>query len=138
MIKGTIRPLIGRQHTLGHQLIDTDHMTIATWWRRVVDCEPIQSTFFIARLKKLMREHFEHEALLMAQSGGSLCECHRKEHQEWIELCDHALALSSENWRKSRSLLRTDLPRLVREHVISMDQLTVMFINTNGASRHVC
>jgi hypothetical protein len=40
------------------------------------------------------------------------------------------------SWRKARSLLRTDLPRLVREHVISMDQLTVMFINTNGTVGH--
>jgi hypothetical protein len=40
------------------------------------------------------------------------------------------------SWRKARSLLRTDLPRLVSEHVISMDQLTVMFINTNGTVGH--
>lgn len=138
MIKQVVRPLIGRQHTLGHQLIDADHMTIANWWRRAVDCEPMQSAFFIARLKKLMREHFEHEALLMAQSGGRLCECHRKEHQEWIELCDAAQALSDNNWRKARSLLRTDLPRLVREHVISTDQFTVIFINTRGVTHHVC
>jgi hypothetical protein len=49
-------------------------------------------------------------------------------------VCDQAQALSGISWRKARSLLRTDLPRLVREHVISMDQLTVMFINTNAAS----
>jgi hemerythrin len=130
------RQLIGRQHTLGHQLIDTDHMAIAHWWQRVVQCDPVESTFFIARLKKLMRDHFDHEALLMAQSGGRLCECHQKEHQQWIDVCDQAQALSGISWRKARSLLRTDLPRLVREHVISMDQLTVMFINTNGTGGH--
>jgi hypothetical protein len=42
------RQLIGRQHTLGHQLIDTDHMAIAHWWQRVVECDPVESTFFIA------------------------------------------------------------------------------------------
>jgi hemerythrin len=130
------RQLIGRQHTLGHQLIDTDHMAIAHWWQRVVQCDPVESTFFIARLKKLMRDHFDHEALLMAQSGGRLCECHQKEHQQWIDVCDQAQALSGISWRKARSLLRTDLPRLVREHVISMDQLTVIFINTNGTVGH--
>jgi hemerythrin len=88
------RQLIGRQHTLGHQLIDTDHMAIAHWWQRVVECDPVESTFFIARLKKLMRDHFDHEAFLMAQSGGRLCECHQKEHQQWIDVCDQAQALS--------------------------------------------
>lgn len=131
-----IRPMIGQRHTLNHEVIDTDHMAIANWWLRAVQCEPMQSTFFIARLKKLMREHFSHEALLMERSGGRLCECHQREHREWIALCDQAQALSQYNWKKARSLLRTDLPRLVREHVISMDQLTVIFINTGGASAH--
>jgi hemerythrin len=134
MTKHNTRPLIGCQHTLGHRLIDTDHMAIAHWWQRVVECDPLQSIFFIARLKKLMRDHFDHEVLLMARAGGRLCECHQKEHQQWIDVCDQAQALSGINWRKARSLLRTDLPRPVREHVISMDQLTVMFINANGAS----
>jgi hypothetical protein len=33
--------------------------------------------------------------------------------------------------------LRTKLPKLVREHIISMDQLAVLFINTNGAIARV-
>jgi hypothetical protein len=60
----------------------------------------------------------------MAQSGGRLCECHQKEHQQWIDVCDQAQALSGISWR------------MVGEHVISMDQLTVMFINTNGTVEH--
>jgi len=138
MTNHIIRPLIGQRHTLGHQVIDSDHMAIADWWQRAVKCEQVQSTFFIARLKKLMREHFDHEALLMEQAGGRLCECHRWEHQEWIELCDQAQALSRYNWKRARSLLRTELPRLVREHIISMDQFTVIFLNTNGGIARVC
>ena len=134
-----IRPLIGQRHALGNQVIDADHMAIADWWLRAVNCEPIQSTFFIARLKKLMRDHFDHEARLMEQFGGTLCACHQSEHQNWIDLCDEAQALSGRNWKKARSLLRIELPRLVREHIISMDQLTVIFINTNGGlAQRVC
>ncbi len=127
-----IRPMIGQRHTLGHEIIDADHKAIGEWWQRAVNCEPIQSKFFIARLKSLMRKHFAHEAQLMEQSGGTLCECHWMEHQQWIELCDQADALSSDNWKKARSLLRIELPRLVRDHIITMDQLTVIFINTHG------
>jgi len=132
------RPLIGRQHTLGHAVIDTDHREIADWWHRAVNCEPIQFSFFVARLKKLMRDHFDHEAALMEWAGGRLCECHRREHQMLLDLCDRAAVLSRSNWRKARALLRTELPRLVREHIISMDQLAVLFINTNGVAARAC
>ena len=61
-----------------------------------------------------------------------MCNCHGHEHQMLLSLCDQASGLSRFNWKKARSLLRTKLPKLVREHNISMDQLTVLFINTNG------
>jgi hemerythrin len=133
----TARPLIGRQHTLGHEAIDRDHMAIADWWLRAVSCKPIQSAFFIARLKKLMRDHFERETILMEWAGGRLCECHVREHRMLLALCDQATALSDRNWQMAQSLLRTKLPKLVREHIISMDQLAVVFINTNGAIARV-
>ena len=131
-------PLLGRQHTLGHEVIDADHRAIADWWLRAVNCEPIQLAFFVARLKKLMRDHFDHEAVLMEWAGGRLCECHRREHQMLLDLCDRVTALSPHNWRKARSLLRTQLPRLVREHIISMDQLAVLFIDANGPAARAC
>jgi len=84
IIRG-VRPLIGRQHLLGHGVIDSDHQAIADWWLQML-----------------------------------------------LSLCDQAGGLSRFNWKKERSLLRTKLPKLVREHNISMDQLTVLFINTNG------
>ncbi len=77
MLIRSVRPLIGRQHALGHDVIDTDHRTIANWWLRTVRCEPMQFAFFIARLKKLMRQHFDHEAVLMEEAGSRMCECHR-------------------------------------------------------------
>ena len=126
------RPLIGRQHVLGHEVIDSDHLGIADWWLQTVNCEPVQFAFFLARLKKLMRTHFDHEAELMEQAGGLMCPCHRQEHQMLLALCDEANALNRSHWRKARSLLRSRLPKLVRQHIISMDLLTVLFINTNG------
>ena len=55
-----------------------------------------------------------------------------------LDLCDRVTALSPHNWRKARSLLRTQLPRLVREHIISMDQLAVLFIDANGPAARAC
>ena len=132
MIIRGVRPLIGRQHLLGHGVIDSDHQAIADWWLQTVSCEPSQFAFFLARLKKLMRTHFDHEVELMEEAGGRMCNCHGHEHQMLLSLCDQANGLSRFNWKKARSLLRTKPPKLVREHNISRDQLTVLFINTNG------
>ncbi len=138
MVMRIIRPLIGRQQRLGHERIDADHLAIADWWLRTVKCEPIQFAFFMARLKKLMRQHFDHEAALMEEAGGRMCECHSREHQMLLELCDRASALSQTRWRKAQSLLRSELPKLVREHIISMDQPAVLFIHTHGKVAEVC
>lgn len=127
------RPLLGRRHRVGHDAIDFDHRAMANCWSQVVTCEQLQFPFFVARLKKLMRTHFDHEAALMAQAGGQLCECHRREHRRLLDVCEEASALSQQNWRKAQSLLRRKLPKLVREHIDSMDQIAVLFINTNRA-----
>lgn len=133
-----VRPLLGRQHALGHGVIDSDHLAIADWWQQTVGCEPIQFAFFIARLKKLMRTHFEQEARLIREAGGEMCACHRHEHQMLLELCDQAGALGRSHWTKTQSLLRTKFPKLVREHIISMDLFTVMFINTRNKIGRLC
>ena len=130
--------MIGRQYALGHELIDSDHFAIADWWLRTVTCEPIQFAFFIARLNKLMRTHFDHEALLMQEAGSQMCECHRQEHRVLLTLCDQAASLGRTHLKTAQSLLRTKFPKLVREHIISMDQLTVLFINSQGGISRVC
>jgi hemerythrin len=127
-----IQPLIGRRYELGHERIDSDHKEIADWWLRIVNCEPIQYPFYIARLKKLMRSHFDHEAALLAGAGSALCDCHHQEHQALLDLCDQAIALSRADWRRSQLILRNRLPKLVREHIISMDQFAVLYLNTRG------
>lgn len=132
MAERVLRPLIGPRHVLGHGVIDSEHRTIADWWLRVVVCEPIQFPFFIARLVKLMRNHFDHETELIERAGGVMCECHRREHGMLLALCEQARALSSDDFCKARSLVRHRLPSLMREHISCTDQFTVMFINTNG------
>jgi len=37
------RPLIGQQHILGHEVIDSDHLAIADWWLQTINCEPSRS-----------------------------------------------------------------------------------------------
>jgi hypothetical protein len=41
--------------------------------------------------------------------------------------------LSQYGWAKAQRLLRRDFPRHVREHIICMDQLVVLYVNTDGA-----
>jgi hemerythrin len=115
---------------LGHAAIDSDHSAIADQWLRTASCEPIQFPFFAARLKSLMKKHFDHEAALMERAGGRLCQCHRDEHQSLLDLCDQIRELSDRSWRKTQSLLRLDFPKLVRKHVLYTDQLAVLFLNT--------
>jgi hemerythrin len=116
---------------LGHAAIDSDHSAIADQWLRTASCEPFQFEFFVARLKSLMRKHFEHEAALMERAGSSLCRCHRDEHQSLLDLCDQMRDMSDRSWRKTQSLLRLEFPKLVRKHVLYTDQLAVLFLNTS-------
>jgi hypothetical protein len=62
------------------------------------------------------------ETMLMEWAGGRLCECHAREHRMLLDLCDQATALSGRNSRMAQSLLQNKLPKLVRKHIISMDQ----------------
>jgi hemerythrin len=126
-------PLLGKHHELGHDAIDIDHRAMAECWQRAVSCERIEFEFLVARLKRLMRNHFDREAALADEAGGRLCECHQREHRMLLELCDQASILGRRNWRSARSLLRYKLPKLVREHIVSTDQLLVLLINTAGA-----
>jgi hemerythrin len=130
-----VRPLISERHLLGHEWIDRDLRAIADGWFRAVTCEPTQFQFFLARMKKLMRSHFDHEATLMRSSGGMLCECHHNEHRMLIDLCDQAYASSHKNWPRTQSLLRNRFPRLIRSHIAGMDQVAVLFIDANRSAR---
>jgi hemerythrin len=133
MVSRIVRPLIGKQYTLGHDTIDNDIRVIASGWLCAVNCEQIQFPFLIARLKKLMRVHFDHEATLMHSAGGTLCGCHRREHQTLLDMCDQAASLSSNSWQRTQSLLANKFPKLIRDHIACMDQIAVIFINTNTA-----
>jgi hemerythrin-like metal-binding protein len=127
----SVRPLIGKNHEVGHEAIDTDHQAIAECWKRAVSCEPIQLPFFIAYLKKLMKTHFDREAALLECAGGQLWERHREQHEMMLDLCDQANALSQTDWRKAKSLLRYRVAKLMRDHINCMDQIAAVIINTS-------
>jgi hypothetical protein len=40
-----VRPSLGRQHALGHGVIDSDHLAIADWWQQTARCQPFQFAF---------------------------------------------------------------------------------------------
>jgi hypothetical protein len=53
-------PGAGRVPLLGNADIDSDHLAITEQLRKTIGCAPIQFPYFIARLKKLLRGHFDH------------------------------------------------------------------------------
>lgn len=126
--KTMIRPI-----PLGHSVIDADHFELSRRWSQVVGATPLQFPFFLARLRKLMRDHFAREASIMRQYNSRLCECHEREHDDLLTLCERATRLSGHSFREAQDLLRAEFPRRIREHIICMDQLLVLFINTNGS-----
>jgi hypothetical protein len=123
-----IRPLIGSNHTLGHPQIDREHLIIADWWMKAALCAPVALPFHIAGLRKAMREHFSREAALVEATGEPLCPRHRCEHDSMLALCDEAYRQSHRRQRAARALLRNGLPRLLRDHINSMDQIAVLII----------
>ena len=135
MAGAVIRPISRKLRTvrLGHDAIDSDHIEISECWFKSVNCTPIQFPFLIARLKKLMATHFAREDAIMKHAASSLCSCHRQEHEMLLGLCDRAAGLSEFNWRAAQRLLRDEFPGRVREHIICMDQMLVMQLNTSSA-----
>ena len=131
------RPLIGKNHTLGHIQIDADHFAIADWWMKAMLCEPVALPFHIAALRKTMRSHFCREATLVETTGTPFCYCHRREHNVMLELCDDAYDLSARSLRAARTLLRNKLPRLMRDHINSMDQIAVLIIRAATQDRAI-
>ena len=117
---------------LGHEVIDSDHMEISKSWFRAVNCVPLQFPFLIARMQKLMGKHFAHEVEIMGRFNSSLPGCHQREHDALLRFCDNVKSVSQYNWAQAQQLLRRDFPRHVREHIICMDQLLVLCVNTNG------
>jgi len=131
-------PLIKPRYMLGHEMIDVDHIAIGKSWFRATHCEVIEFPFFLARLKKMMKGHFDHEAELMGIAGGSLCCCHRREHQALLEFCDEAAALNERDPKKALALLRGKFPKLFRTHIIESDSLAVLFIHSHREARWQC
>jgi hypothetical protein len=42
-----------------------------------------------------------------------------------------ASAQAASDWRRAQSLLRSKFSRLMRSHIVEMDQIVVLFINAN-------
>jgi hemerythrin len=129
-IPATARPLIGARHALGHAAIDVDHFAIADGWMKAMQSATIALPLHLARLRKLMRDHFMREAALVEAAGVSFCYRHRGEHDAMLALCDDACRLAEPDPRAARALLRRALPRMMRSHIISMDQIAVLVIHS--------
>jgi len=121
-----------RHVALGHSVLDRDHLELSRSWSEVASASPLQFPFFLARFRKLMRNHFEREARIMTDHRTTLCECHEREHRDLLQICDRAAEMNRHDFLAARDLLRAELPRRIREHIICMDQMLVLFINTNG------
>jgi len=132
---GTIVRPMGRKlraELLGHDVIDADHIEISDCWFQAVNCKPIQFPFLIARLRRLMANHFTREDAIMRVAASALCSCHRQDHEMLLGLCERAAKLSEFDWRSAQRVLRHDFPDRVREHIICMDQMLVLHINTSN------
>ncbi len=137
MTERAIRLMIGRHYALGHDIIDSEHAEVARCWDRAVRCEPIEFPFQIARLRKLMRDHFRHERDLVEATGAAMCGCHIEEHQALLDLCDRVSVLHRRDSRRAQSLLRHTFAKLIRRHVHYTDQMAVLLINAGGAGGSV-
>lgn len=126
--------LIGDGHALGHPQIDSEHFAIADCWSRSIRANPVGLPLAVARLRKVMRRHFEHEAELIEAAGVTFCACHRVEHDTMLALCDDAYGLAERDWRASQVLLRK-LPRLMKDHIICTDQIAVLMIQAAERER---
>lgn len=130
-----IKPLINDRLLLGHPVIDSELADIGRHWFRAVSCEALELPLHLARLRRVMARHFDHEAELIAQTGRGLCAHHRADHKSLLDVCGEAAALCDLNMRKSRSIIRTTLAKMIRQHIIYSDQCAVLIMHTCGSDR---
>jgi hypothetical protein len=126
------RPLIDRRHMLGHDVIDFAYAAISNCWLHALNCIPLELPLRLARLKKLMAAQFANESVLLAQFGYSLCRFPHDEHRILFELCDQVLAFHEHDRQKALSLLHRKFAKLVRKHIITMDQCAVLLMRSNS------
>jgi hemerythrin len=93
-------------------------------------CKAIALPLHVARLARVMRDHFEREIRLVEAAGVQCCWCHQNEHSAMLAVCHAAFGMSEHEPRKARQLLRTELARRIRRHVTTTDQIAVLIINT--------
>ena len=104
----------GHELQLGDPIADAEHATIAGYWRDVVGSDELQFPLRLARLKRSMRNHFDHEAALIKSAGATMCACHHGEHEALLRVCDRAAALQVRNFPRARSLLRSTFAKRFR------------------------
>jgi hemerythrin len=126
--------LIRSRDALGHKEIDADHIAISEAWLAAMRCRAVALPFHVARLIKIMRDHFDREMRLVEAAGVPCCWCHHNEHTAMLALTQAAFELSEHDPRRARSLLRTELAPRIRRHVATADQVAVLIINTAPAS----
>ena len=102
----TAHPLVDRRHRLGRDVIDSELVALSSCWLHAVNSVPLEFPLRMARLKKLMRMHFDHESALLAELGYALCRYHRNEHRMLLKLCDQILTFHERDWKKAQSLLK--------------------------------
>ena len=87
--------------------IDAEHAAIGEAWLATMRCRVVALPFHVARLAKVMRQHFDHEARLVEAAGTPFCWCHHNEHEAMLAVCGEALSTAEHDPRKARALCAT-------------------------------
>lgn len=119
-----------RHLAIGHDAIDADHKIIVDCCNQVAVCDLAEFEFLIRRLQVLFIDHFRKESDLLASVGGTLCSCHRVDHEELLAICDRAKKLHLRDHRAAQRLIRRDLARALREHIVYRDQVVALRLNS--------
>lgn len=116
---------------IGHDALDADHKIIVDCCNQVVACGPVEFELLIRRLRILFVDHFRREAELLAAVGGTLCKCHRCDHEELLTLCDRAMRLHLRDHRAAHRLIRRDLVQALRQHIAYRGQVVALRLNSS-------
>lgn len=114
---------------LGVAVMDEDHAQLESLLGSVAGVPDPALPDLLSRCEAETRAHFEHEEALMRDRGVPILHCHMQQHALFLAefQAGHDAVATGDSVALRRFLAQT-LPRLLLEHVDSVDRVTAAFL----------
>ncbi len=116
---------------LGVPLMDADHGRLEEILATGPSTPDAALRSLFSELETEIRAHFDREEELMKAHGLPIYSCHVVQHRLFLRELDHGReAVARDDMDELRQFLTTTLPRLLAQHVDTVDRVTASFLRS--------